>query len=177
MPLQYADLDATTRRYSLAELDHDAERGAVVMSERIRPALAPDYQRLLREALRYYDDQWLEERIGDMLVDFEQRRTPSGGVTTAKLPTYAARVIAEGDFNRYYMRGVCARALDEGRQEVEVYRARFSAEPRTESEALVGSRISAAELLEELRRGPPAEGSPTEATLGKPNSGLSVRLV
>jgi hypothetical protein len=175
MPLQYANLDPTTRAYSLAEFDRDVENGSLFISERLRPTAVAEYQTLLRDALRYYDDLWLEERVPALLVDFEVRRTPRGDQTTAKVPDIAPRVLAEGDFNRYYMRGVCARALAEGRPEVEVYRARFSAEPRPESSELEGQRISAATLLEELRALTP-ETLP-RATLGKPNSGLSVRLI
>jgi hypothetical protein len=175
MPLQYANLDPTTREYSLAEFDRDVESGTVIISDRLRPTAVADYEKLLRDALRYYDDLWLEERLPALLVDFEVRRTPRGGETTAKVPGIAPRVLAEGDFNRYYMRGVSARALAEGRPEVEVYRARFSAEPRPESSELEGQRISAAALLGELRALTP-ETLP-RATLGKPNSGLSVRLI
>ncbi|HEY9516061.1 MAG TPA: hypothetical protein VIQ74_10325 [Gemmatimonadaceae bacterium] len=175
MPLLYANLDPITRRYCLAEFDHDVARGTVAISSRIRPGAIDDYVELLRQALAYYDDQWLEDRIEGMLVDFELRNTPTGSVTTAKLPSYAARVIAEGDFNRYYMRGVCARALAEGLEVVEGYRARLSAEPRPESVELEGQQLRASDLLDELRIAHP---DPTvEAALGKPNSGLSVRLV
>jgi hypothetical protein len=175
MPLQYADLDPTTRRYAHAELERDSVAGSFVPSERLRPGVVDDYRKLLNEALRYYDDRWLEERIASMLVDFEVRRTPSGGETTARLPESAARMLAEGDFNRYYMRGLCARAVDEGRHVVQVYRARLSLEPRPESEALEGERLAAAALLEELRS--LAGETAATATLGRPNSGLSVRLV
>ena len=113
MPLLYESLDPTTRRYALAELEQDGSTGAYHLSDRVRPAAAAEYRCLLREAIAYYDDAWLEDRAGDLLVDFEMRRTPSGGTTTAKLPDMAARMLTEGDFNRYYMRGVCARALDE----------------------------------------------------------------
>jgi len=175
MPLQYENLDPTTRRYALAELDHDLATGAFHTSERLRPSAVGEYQHLLREALRYYDDLWLEERASDLLVDFETRRTPSGGQTTAKIPQMAARMLAEGDFNRYYMRGVCLRAIDEGREVVEVYRARLSLEPRPESAELEGRRLPAREVLDHLRGLPSAD--PATAPLGRPNSGLSVRLV
>ena len=121
------------------------------------------------------DDRWLEDRVEGMVVHSELRQTPSGATTTAKLPSYAPRVLAEGDFNRYYMRGVCARAMAEGRGMVEVYRARLSTEPRPESRELEGQRLNAAALLDELRT-KYAEAS-QEPTLGKPNSGLSIRLV
>ncbi len=173
MPLQYIDLDPVTRRYSLAELDRDEATGSLRVPERIRPGAIPEYLRLLRSALAYYDDLWLEERLEGLLVDFEVRRAPSGGTTTARIPSNAARVLAEGEFNRYYMRGVCARAVAEGRSEVEVYRARYSAEPRPTSLELEGRRLPAAELLAELRSLGP-ETSP-DATLGKPNSGMSIK--
>jgi hypothetical protein len=175
VPLQYENLDPTTRRYALAELDSDLASGAFHASERLRPTAAEQYQRLLHDALRYYDDLWLEEHASDLLVDFELRRTPSGGQTTAKIPEMAARMLAEGDFNRYYMRGVCQRAIDEGRQVVEVYRARLSLEPRPESAELEGTRLPAREVLEQLRG--LTSDEPVVFPLGRPNSGLSVRLV
>jgi hypothetical protein len=175
MPLKYDDLDPETRKFALAEFDGDVERGALTISSRIRPTKTEEYEALLREALAYYDDQWLENRVEGLVVDFELRQTPSGGTTTAKLPSYAPRVLAEGDFNRYYMRGVCARAIAEERGVVEVYRARLSAEPRPESQDLVGQRLDAATLLRELRTR--YTDSDPEPALGKPNSGLSVRLV
>src|SRR5919201_4787686 len=98
MPLQYASLDPITREYSLAEFDRDVENGSLVISERVRPAAVGEYQKLLRDALRYYDDLWLEERVPALLVDFEIRRTPRDDQTTAKVPDIAPRVLAEGDF-------------------------------------------------------------------------------
>ncbi|HEY9429407.1 MAG TPA: hypothetical protein VIR34_19770 [Gemmatimonadaceae bacterium] len=175
MPLKYDDLDPVTRGFALAEFDGDAARGQLTVSSRIRPTSTEEYESLLREALAYYDDRWLEDRVEGLVVDFELRQTPSGATTTAKLPSYAPRVLAEGDFNRYYMRGVCARAVAEGRGVVEVYRARVSAEPRPESQELEGQRLDAATLLRQLRTR--YADSDEEPTLGKPNSGLSVRLV
>ncbi|MDQ3996897.1 MAG: hypothetical protein M3303_07735 [Gemmatimonadota bacterium] len=175
MPLQYQNLDPTTRRYALAELDQDLESNAFHLSARLRPTVAGDYQRLLRDALRYYDDLWLEEHASDLLVEAETRHTSTGGQVTAKVPQTAARMVAEGDFNRYYMRGVAARAIDEGRQVVEVYRARLSLDPRPESAELEGQRLSARAVLDWLRG--LQSDDPAATPLGRPNSGLSVRLV
>ncbi|MFL5631661.1 MAG: hypothetical protein ACJ77T_10430 [Gemmatimonadaceae bacterium] len=175
MPLQYENLDPTTRRYALSELDHDLATNAFHVSDRLRPTAIADYQRLLRDAVRYYDDRWLEEHASDLLIEVENRRTRTGGTTTARVPQMAARMLAEGDFNRYYMRGVCLRAIEEGRQIVEVYRARLSVEPRPESAELEGRRVPAAEVLDHLRG--PLSADPSVAPLGRTNSGLSVRLV
>ena len=175
MPLKYDNLDPTTRRFALEELERDVAGDTFHPSERLRPGTVDRYRELLRDALKYYDDHWLEEHVPELLVSFEMRRTPSGGETTARVPENAARVLAEGDFNRYYMRGVCARALAEGRDAVEVYRARLSSEPRPESVELEGKRPPAAPLLEELRA--LTTDTLPRATLARPNSGLSVRLV
>lgn len=174
MPLQYQNLDPTTRRHAIAELDADLESGAFHASDRLRPTDVAEYQRLLRESLRYYDDLWLEQHVPDLLVDFETRHTKSGGQTTAKLPEMASRMLAEGDFNRYYMRGVALRAMQEDR-ELEVYRARLSLEPRPESAEVEGQRVAPRELLDYLRG--VTSVAPDAARLGRPNSGLSVRLV
>jgi hypothetical protein len=175
MPLQYQNLDPTTRRYAIGELDADLASGAFHASERLRPTAIADYQHLLRESLRYYDDLWLEQRASDLLIDFETRQTRSGGQTTAKIPEMASRMLAEGDFNRYYMRGVALRAIEEGRQVVEVYRARLSLEPRPESAEAEGQRVQAKEVLDYLRG--VTNEAPDAVRLGRPNSGLSVRLV
>jgi hypothetical protein len=175
MPLKYDHLDPATRRHAIAELDGDLASGAFHSSDRLRPTAVAEYQRLLREAIRYYDDLWLEERAGDLLVDFEHRTTRTGAQTTAKVPEMAARMLAEGDFNRYYMRGVALRAIDEQRPVVEVYRARLSLEPRPESAELEGHRLPAREVLEYLRG--QRVDDPTVVRLARPNSGLSLRLV
>lgn len=175
MPLQYENLDPTTRRHALAELDNDIASGSFHASDRVRPTAIAEYQRLLRDAIRYYDDLWLEQHAADLLVDFEVRHAASGAQTTAKIPQMAPRMLAEGDFNRYYMRGVALRAIDEGRQIVEVYRARLSLEPRPESAELEGHRLPARALLDQLRGQTAAD--PTIPRLGRVNSGLSVRLV
>jgi len=175
MPLQYENLDPATRRHALAELDADLANGGFHASERLRPTALAEYQRLLRDAIRYYDDLWLEERVPGLLTDFEVRRTPGGGQTTAKLPQGAARMLAESDFNRYYMRGLCLRAIEEQRQVVEVYRARLSLEPRRESAELEGRRLDARTALEQLRGG--GDDDSVIGPLGRYNSGLSLRLV
>src|ERR1044071_5534375 len=175
MPLQYESLDPTTRRFAIAELDSDLATGSYHTSERIRPTAVAEYQRYLHESLRYYDDRWFEEHASDLMIDHEARRTRSGGQTAVRLPEMASRMLAEGDFNRYYMRGVALRAIEEGREVVEVYRARLSMEPRVESAQLEGRRLPAKEVLAYLRGEEASD--PAVTALGRPNSGLSVRLV
>jgi hypothetical protein len=175
MPLHYENLDPTTRRYAFEELQRDIDNGTFHASDRLRPEAVGEYKRLLSEAIRYYDDRWLEEHADDLLVEHEPRRTRTGGVIEARVPTMAVRMLTEGDFNRYYMRGVCLRSIDEERGVVEIYRARLSLDERPESAELEGRRVKPQEILSWLRGEP--GGEENTARLGRPNSGLSIRLV
>ena len=87
----------------------------------------------------------------------------------------AAEVLAESEFNRYYIRGLARRAIEDDIPELVVYRAKSARNPRPESEARVEMALSPKELLDDLRAHPgdelPALGIPSG-----PNSGLSVRL-
>ena len=175
MPLQYENLDPVTRRFALEELQRDMDSGDFQASDRLRPEGVGEYKKLLHEAIRYYDDRWLEERAEDLIVEHEPRRTRSGAVIEARVPSMAVRMLAEGDFNRYYMRGLSLRAIAEDRGVVEVYRARLSLDARPDSAEIEGRRVNPSEVLAWLR-GKPSD-DPDAAKLGRPNSGLSLRLV
>jgi hypothetical protein len=91
------------------------------------------------------------------------------------VPHTAADTLAEGDFNHYYCRAICRRVLEEGKEFVEVYRAKDVREPRPRSQQLVGALVDARRLLIDLRAHPGG----IDAALGipaGPNSGLSVRV-
>ncbi|MCG8431014.1 MAG: hypothetical protein MJA29_07565, partial [Candidatus Omnitrophica bacterium] len=109
------------------------------------------------------------------MKDYEQRKKRGGGFTTAKVPITAPDTLSEGEFNRYYVRGLCVRVIEEGVNQVEVYRGIPVNQPRSESEALLGKRLSAEALLADLR-----ESVGVEPALGLPpgpNSGLTIRMV
>jgi hypothetical protein len=104
----------------------------------------------------------------------ETRRAASGKTTVAKVPVTAPDTLAEGEFNRFYCRGVCLRAISEGKTHVRVYRAKHVDNPRPESQAKIGALAEAEKLLSDLRANPgvePALGIPPG-----PNSGLSIQL-
>lgn len=174
MPLYYENLDDRTRRFMREEVGLDVSEGVLYLSSRLNPSGQQDFERLLVEAVSEHDDEWLAEqlRYGDYLNSTLQRQTKKG-VTTQKMPSNAPDTLAEGEFNRFYIRGVCRVALEDGIEEIEVYRGRASSRPRPESEAMIGERLPAYILLEDLRLSPgakPALGFPG------PNSGLTVRL-
>jgi hypothetical protein len=84
-------------------------------------------------------------------------------------------MLAESEFNRYYIRALARRAIEEGIPELVIYRAKPARNPRPESEARVETTLPAEDLLADLRAHPGDE-SPTLGVPSGPNSGLSVRL-
>jgi hypothetical protein len=175
LAFEFRNLDLRTREFMIDELDHDVAEGTVYMSPRLSARGAADYVELLRRAITSHDEQWLANqlRAEGRLNPTEQRRTKSGQ-TRAQVPVSAPWTLAEGEFNRYYVRGVCRRAIDEDISEVIVYRAQAVANPRAESQRMIGRAVDPHALLTDLRRSPgvePALGLPPG-----PNSGISIQL-
>lgn len=176
MALNLSNLDEKTRPLMVSEIDLDERGGQLYISPRLNEDGRRDYPALLREAAQFHDDGWLagEIRQRNLLRAKETRRTPSGGTTEARVPETAPETLAEGEFNRFYCRAVCARALEEGKINVRVCRAKLPVHPRPESVAKERTLIDARQLLNDLRRSQgvePALGIPPG-----PNSGLSVEL-
>ena len=177
MALHYENLDESTRSFMLSEVDSDLSHENLYMSPRLNELGEHNYVSLLKEAIECYDDAWLAHQLRGQgyMKDYEQRRKRGGGFTSAKVPVNAPDTLSEGEFNRYYVRGLCVRVIEEGMNQVEVYRGKPVSQPRPESEALLGKRLAAEVLLEDLRKSKgiePALGLPPG-----PNSGLTVRMV
>lgn len=176
MPLNLASLDEKTRSLMVEEIERDVAAGRLYMSPRLSEAGHAQYPELLKQSARSHDEAWLaiELSTGARMNSQEQRRTPKGGTTLVKVPVTAPDTLAEGEFNRFYIRAVCLRAQQENTPEVVVYRARYSDNPRSESERKIGTQVSAQALLSDLRSNP---GVDTALGLPPgPNSGLSVKL-
>ena len=139
MTLQYEDLDERTRHLMLEEVEFDVSEGVLYISPRLNLSGQQDYEQLLKESIREHDDAWLTEKLrsGDYFNPSLQRQTQKG-TSTQKMPKNAPDMLAEGEFNRFFIRGLCRRAVEDGIPEVEVYRGRESRRPRPESEALIG---------------------------------------
>ena len=177
MALHYENLDENTRSFMLSEVDLDLSHEKLYMSPRLNEPGEQNYVSLLKEAIEHHDDAWLAQQLRSRgyMKDREQRRKRGGGLTTAKVPVTAPDTLSEGEFNRYYARGLCVRVIEEGMDQVEVYRGKPVSQPRPESEAMLGKKLFAAALLEDLRKSvgvEPALGLPRG-----PNSGVTVRMV
>ena len=157
----------STRRHIIKEIELDMASGNLYYSKFFNPIGNSLWVGLLRTACEKFNDDWLagQLRINGCMVATHTRRTPKGGITTARIPVTAPETLAEGEFNRFYARGLCSRAIEENISQVEVYRGKFVDTPRPESELKIGAKIAAKELLDDLRS---AQG--VETCLGVPRA-------
>lgn len=176
MALNYKNLDENTRRFMVSEVERDVSAGTLYVSPRLNEEGARQWPALLKEAAQSRDDAWLASTLRDrhLLRTHEERRKPKGGTTIAQVPATANETLSEGEFNRFYVRGVCSRAINEGISHVTVYRARHSDNPRPESQAIIGKSFDPGALLNDIRSSTGVE--PALGVPPGPNSGLSVAL-
>jgi hypothetical protein len=174
MEFNFKNLDDQTRSLMLKESDLDLTKGVLYHSKRFSENGKKLYPQLLKEAILSGNQETLAHNLKnlDCFLESEQRKTKTGFIT-AKVPENASETFSESEFNRFYIRALCLRAM-ETEQLVKVYRAKFSEHPRPESEAMIGKIIDPAKLLEDLRT-----NIGVDTALGLPagpNSGLSVFL-
>jgi hypothetical protein len=177
MALYFENLDDRTRQLMLDEVEYDTSHNQLHISPFLSGQGQRDYAALLREAIQSGNDETLAQKLREhrRILRTLPRRNPKGGYSISATPENAAQVLAESEFNRYYIRALARRAIEDGISELVIYRAKPVANPRPESEARVETTLSAEDLLEDLRAHPGDE-PPVLGVPSGPNSGLSVRL-
>ena len=177
MSLNLVDLNTSNvRSLMLQEFDADVKGGTVYRSPRLKPTAHQIYFVLMRYAIDAGDSATLARsiQVGAYLQSTYQRRKPKGGYSTVKMPSNAHTTLAEGEFNRFYLRGLCLEAIQQ-RNMIEVYRAKAVRQPRSASQALIGTQFNPTQLLTDLRT---HIGVDTALGLPSgPNSGLSGKMV
>ncbi len=176
MSLNLLNLDGRTRQLMQKELEYDLARQRLHISPYLSGQGIHDFATLLREAIKAGNAETLAVALGDMrrMARTAHRQLPQGGFHIVSVPANAAEMIADDAFNRYYIRALCCRAIDEGINHLVVYRAKSVHTPRTRSEELVETAVDPTQLLKDLRQ---HTGEETNLGIpGGPNSGLSVHL-
>ncbi len=174
MGIDYKDLDNQTRNYMLEE----SRTAGHYESPRLNADGRGAWIGLLQEAITTANDDWLaNELVRQHLFSHREQYTRQGKVYTRDINIpHAGQQLAEGEFNRYYIRGLCRRAKDAGVAHLTVYRGKAVERPRPESEALIGTNIPVDELLEALRSNDFVSIEAALKVPGGPNSGLTCRL-
>ncbi|MCC4630597.1 hypothetical protein ABQW55_000560 [Xanthomonas citri pv. malvacearum] len=177
MGIRYENLDAITRKHMLNEVGI----GGSYISPRLTPDGIAAWSNLLQEAVRNYNDDWLaHELINRNFVLAEESYTRDGVTRLRRInQSHAAQQLAEGEFNRYYIRGLCERANQEGKDHLVIYRGKAVSNPRPESEAKIGARIETDALLKILRKSDFVkieDAVGISAAPGGPSSGITCKL-
>lgn len=162
----FAQIPSEVRQLMVEEIALDHSMGGLYQSPRLTSIGAQDWPSLLMTAATNHSDGWLASQLRDSTRMRVSEVTRTG---TRQVPHSAPETLAEGEFNRYLCRAVCRASIEWGPGVVLVYRAKYVDEPRASSEALIGAKLDARQLLEQLR-------TRTANVPGGPNSGLSVRL-
>lgn len=173
--LNLLNLDAETRDLMIREIEADVSASKLYMSPRLSVTGKSDYLTILKQAVQNFDDSWMASQLNlnGRLNQIEQRTTKNG-ITNAKVPVNAHETLAEGEFNRFYVRALCLRAIENHISSLIVFRAKTVSNPRPESNAKIGTSVDPQRLLNDLR-----QNIGIDTALGLPsgpNSGLSVKL-
>jgi len=174
--MHFRDLNDDVRNMMLNEIRSDIDRSVLYQSTRLSPTGRTEWPDLLVRAAESGTPETLaaELRQRGRLITIETSQR-YGKPYEKAVPHNAADTLAEGEFNRFYIRSVCAIALNRRQTHVTVCRAKDVTTPRPESLSLVGINVDAQAVLDDLRANP---GVDTALGLSPgPNSGLSVHLL
>ena len=166
--------DENVRRYMLEEVEQDIAEGKLYVSERLLESAISNYTEYLKNAIQNGDSTMLaHELLTNYCLKKTEPRKTKNGVIMVKVSSRAHETLADGEFNRFYIRGVCRKAIEES-IEIEAYRAKTVSKPRANSASKIGTTHNPNKLLEDLR-----SNIGIDTSLGLPsgpNSGLSIRL-
>jgi len=175
MGLLYESLNIETRALMLKEFNSDISSGNIYLSKRFNDNGVKYFVELMTKHIQDGHDESLAQDLKSKgCFKTHEERNSKKGIISVKVPENAHQTFSEGEFNRFYIRALCLRSIEEKKQ-LQVYRGRHSENPRPESEALIGAIIDPVSLLDDLRLNigiDTALGLPSG-----PNSGLTIRLV
>lgn len=156
----------------LIEVEQAVKTSQLHLSRRFTAQGCEHYPRLLREAVQHGNEDSLTTALRQQQC-FAEREPYGAG--TRRVPASAALTFAVGQFNAFYMRGVCHRAIQAGTL-VEVYRAKETTSERPISRYQVGQQLDPQQVLRQLRHSPSGEHRGPAVPAGF-NSGLSLQLI
>lgn len=155
----------------LLEVEAAIKTSQLYTSKRFTEAGKALYPKLLREAVIEGNETTLAKALQQQqCFQTHEKR----GVVIRKVPANAPLIFAEGEFNAFYMRAICYRAIGEGNA-VEVYRAKVSVLPRRFSKLIEGNLEDPQRMLLYLKNSVDGSQRGSQLPAGS-NSGLSLRL-
>lgn len=176
MSFNFENLDQRTRVLMEDEVNYDIRNNRLYISLRLTEVGKVNYSRLLKEAIVDGNEvSFCNDLKNQNCIKAREERRTKNGIQLVNVPATANETLAEGEFNRFYIRALCRRVLEDKTGILEIYRAKQVLNPRPESQMIIGKTLDPERLLNDLRINigiDPALGLPQG-----PNSGLSIRLL
>lgn len=172
MSFNFIDLNSDVRKIMLDEVNLDISNNALYYSKRFNQNGMDKYQAILIESINNGNEQTFANLIKNQNM-FNPTSTDRN-VKISKTPINAHESLADGEFNRFYIRALAKIAINENKK-LEVFRAKEVANARSASLSKIGEIVDPEALLVDLRK-----NIGIDTFLGLPggvNSGLSVKLV
>lgn len=176
MSLDLKSLDETVRKLMIEEIELDNKNNMLYISQRLNENGKKTYPELLKESAQNGNDSMLAYRLlNEGCMAKKELRKNKNGFSEVSVPYNANEILAEGEFNRFYMRALCLKVIKECSGKLKVYRAKQVENARQESMNKIGQIVDPERLLSDLR-----SNIGTDTALGLPpgpNSGLSIELI
>jgi hypothetical protein len=136
----------------LAELGADLAAGTLYRIPQLTEEGRHQYEHLLHDAI----ENGTEVSFAEALQACDGIRPPNRWQHAREIDAPDAlaaltRRLAEREIHRFYIRGLCCRALEQGVETLEIYRARPADPGRAPANAMIGVRVAVRSLLEDLR--------------------------
>lgn len=173
----FPQLDARARDLMMEEFAYDRDSDRIYVGRRLNSQGERTYCDALPLALRQGTPVELRQQLEPVPGSLWISSIMAANGRRSTTPVTAAQTLAEGEFNRYYMRAICRRAVDEGNGTVRVRRGKAVQNPRADPSVRVheGDILDASVVLEDIRLHP---GEDTVIGMPRgPNSGLSLEFV
>lgn len=158
---------AQVRIFAVEELLSDFENGNLYLSKKLASGKMLNYVKGLVQALFYGNDGTFTQYLIEQNCLTAEALKRDG----------AAEVLAYNEFKRYYIRGVCLQAIEEGKI-LCIYRAKESKNKSEDAENYIGNTLQPTAMLAIARINPKlrTEEKRSEYRILQPNSGLCVEI-
>lgn len=175
MMFNFENLDNITRKLMEEEVNYDIQSKKIYISSRLNDFGKLNYTKLLKSAINEGNCYSLANELRNQnCIKTKEERKTKNGLHLVNVPVTAHETLAEGEFNRYYIRALCIRVITDKIGVLEIYRAKEVSNSRTESQMKIGNIINPEKILLDLR-----ENIGVDTAFGLPsgpNSGLSIRI-
>ncbi|HUX02033.1 MAG: hypothetical protein WBD63_02490 [Phycisphaerae bacterium] len=173
----FPELDEEIRKLMLDEVSLDEKSNdGIYPGKYLNEKGRKEYPALLREALTSGNPDTFTQVLSPCPGPFWIPRYVRRNGVEAAVPKDSPSRLAEGEFNRYYMRAISIRAISQKQTQVQVYRAKQVKAPRwLDVKVKEGDLRDPQVVLQDLRS---SKGTATQSGIPRgPNSGLSLRTV